>query len=96
MGAHAGVKGGWFGAIHSYPSELAQAFWTAIFAWSACFVITIMVSLATRPRDDQELVGLVYSLTERPKDDRLPWYQRPTVLAVIVLLAAIVLNFIFW
>ncbi len=96
MGAHAGVKGGWFGATHSYPSELAQAFWTAIFAWSACFVITIMVSLATRPRDDQELVGLVYSLTERPKDDRLPWYQRPTVLAVIVLLAAILLNFIFW
>src|SRR5437667_3844028 len=63
MGAHAGVKGGWFGALHIYPSELAQAFWTAIFAWSACFVITIMVSLATRPRHDQELVGLVYSLT---------------------------------
>jgi solute:Na+ symporter, SSS family len=96
MGAHAGVKGGWFGAIHSYPSELAQAFWTAIFAWSACFVITILVSLATRPRDDQELVGLVYSLTERPKDDLLPWYQRPTVLGVIVVLAAIVLNIIFW
>ncbi len=96
IGARAGVKGGWFGAIHSYPSELAQAFWTAIFAWSACFVITILVSLATRPRDDNELFGLVYSLTERPKDDRLPWYQRPTVLAVIVLLAAIVLNIIFW
>src|SRR5207244_7342503 len=28
MGAHAGVKGGWFGALHIYPSELAQAFWT--------------------------------------------------------------------
>jgi SSS family solute:Na+ symporter len=96
IGAHAGVKGGWFGTIHSYPSELAQAFWTAIFAWSACFVITILVSLATRPRDDRELVGLVYSLTERPKDDRLPWYQRPTVLGIIVLLAALVLNIIFW
>src|SRR5437899_2657390 len=41
-GAHAGVKGGWFGAVHVYPSELAQAFWTAIFAWSACFVVTIL------------------------------------------------------
>ncbi|HEY3026393.1 MAG TPA: sodium:solute symporter family protein [Pyrinomonadaceae bacterium] len=96
VGAHAGVKGGWFGAIHIYPSELAQAFWTAIFAWTACFVVTILVSLATRPRDEKELVGLVYSLTERPKEDRLPWYQRPAVLAVIVLLAAIVLNIIFW
>jgi hypothetical protein len=35
-------------------------------------------------------------LTERPKEEAVPWYQRPTVLAVIVLLAAIVLNIIFW
>src|SRR5258707_4972501 len=69
VGAHAGVKGGWFGSIHSYPSELAQAFWTAIFAWSACFVITILVSLATRARDEKDLVGLVFSLTERPKEE---------------------------
>jgi solute:Na+ symporter, SSS family len=96
FGALAGVKGGWFGVVHTYPSELAQAFWTAIFAWSACFVITILISVATRPRDDKDLVGLVYSLTERPKEDQLPWYQRPAVLAVIVLLAAIALNIIFW
>lgn len=96
LGAHVGVKGGWFGAMHIYPSELAQAFWTAIFAWTACFVVTALVSLATRAREEKELAGLVYSLTERPKDDRLPWYERPTVLAVIVLLAAIVLNIIFW
>jgi SSS family solute:Na+ symporter len=96
FGALAGVKGGWFGVVHTYPSELAQAFWTAIFAWSACFVITILISVATRPRDDKDLVGLVYALTERPKEDRLPWYQRPAVLAVIVLLAAIALNIIFW
>src|SRR5438552_3747683 len=94
--ALAGVKGGWFGLTHIYPSEMAQNFWTAIFAWSACFIVTSLVSLVTRPRADQELVGLVYSLTERPKEDRLPWYQRPAVLAVIVLFAAIVLNIIFW
>ena len=96
VGAQAGVKGGWFGVLHVYPSELAQAFWTAIFAWTACFVITILVSLATRARDEKELVGLVYSLTEQPKEHSVPWYQRPTVLAVFILLAAIVLNIIFW
>jgi SSS family solute:Na+ symporter len=95
-GSVMGVKGGWFGATHIYPSEMAQNFWTAIFAWMACFVVTILISLATRPRDEKELVGLVYALTERPKDDHLPWYQRPAVPAVIVLLAAIVLNIIFW
>jgi len=94
-GAHSGNKGGWFGVTHIYQSELAQAFWTAIVAWTACFVITIVVSLATKARHDNELRGLVYSLTERPKEN-LPWYQRPTVLALIVLLGAVALNIIFW
>lgn len=49
-GAQPGVKGGFFGVLHTYPSELAQTFWTAIIAWSTCFVVTILVSLATRPR----------------------------------------------
>ncbi len=96
VAAHTGVKGGWFGAMHIYPSELAQAFWTAIFAWTSCFVFTIIVSLATKARNEKELAGLVYSLTDRPKEDRLPWYQRPAALALVILLAAIILNIIFW
>jgi len=95
-GGLVGVKGGWFGVLHTYPSELAQAFWTAICAWSACFVVTIVVSASTRARDERELSGLVYSLTPREKEVDLPWYQRPPVLAVIIVLAALVLNVIFW
>ena len=94
--AVAGVKGGWFGAMHIYPSEMAQNFWTAIFAWTACFVVTILVSLLTRARDEKELTGLVYSLTERPKEGHLNWYQRPATLGVIVLLMTLVLNIVFW
>jgi len=94
--AVAGVKGGWFGARHIYPSEMAQNFWTAIFAWSTCFAVTIIVSLLTKPREEKELVGLVYSLTERPKETHLAWYQRPAVLGLIVLLMTLVLNIIFW
>jgi solute:Na+ symporter, SSS family len=96
LNAMAGVKGGWFGAIHIYPSEMAQNFWTAIFAWSSCFFVTTIVSLLTSPRDEKELVGLVYSLTERPKSAHLPWYQRPAILGVVVLLMTLVLNIIFW
>ena len=95
LNATAGVKGGWFGARHIYPSEMAQNFWTAIFAWSTCFVVTILVSLITRPRAEKELEGLVYSLTERPKEEHLPWFKRPAVLGVIVLLMTLVLNIIF-
>ncbi|HXB20670.1 MAG TPA: sodium:solute symporter family protein [Candidatus Solibacter sp.] len=95
VGASAGVKGGWLGLVHTYPSEMAQNFWTAIFAWTACFVVTILVSLATRPYETSRLTGLVYSLTERPQTQHLPWYQRPGILALIALAIVVLLNIIF-
>jgi SSS family solute:Na+ symporter len=96
-GEAAGIKGGWLGSvIHIYPSEMAQNFWTAIIAWSACMAVTIVVSLATaRVKTDQELTGLVYSLTPKPAEEREPWYKRPIVLGVIVLAATLALNLIF-
>ena len=48
QGGVPGVKGGWIAIMHVYPSEMAQNFWTAIYAWTTCFVITIVVSLLTR------------------------------------------------
>jgi len=95
QGGVPGVKGGWIAALHIYPSEMAQNFWTAIYAWTTCFVITIVVSLLTRAHDEKELKGLVYSLTERPTQQGLSWYQRPVVLAVVVLAATGLLNIIF-
>jgi SSS family solute:Na+ symporter len=95
-GAIAGVKGGWLTTLASYPSEMAQNFWTATDAWTVCFVVTIAVSVLTTPRPDGELVGLVYSLTERPRDDRLAWYLRPAVLGTIVLASVFLLNVVFF
>ena len=93
--AVAGIKGGWLGFVHVYPSEMAQNFWTAIFAWSAGFIVTIAVSLATAaPQND--LAGLVYSQTPRPQEPNEPWYRRPVVLGVLALAAVLVLNIIFW
>ncbi len=91
-----GVKGGWITVLHTYPSEMAQNFWTAIFAWTTCFLVTIIISLMTAPRPEPELKGLVYSLTERPREDQLEWYKRPTTLAIIVLAMTTILNIIFW
>jgi SSS family solute:Na+ symporter len=95
-GAVVGIKGGWFGVLKIYPSEMAQNFWTAIFAWTACFVVTIIVSLLTRAHEEESLRGLVYSLTEKPRDAALAWYQRPATLAVVVLALTLILNIIFW
>jgi SSS family solute:Na+ symporter len=62
---------------------------------------SVMVSLATTPKPDSELAGLVYSLT--PKESRTHedtgenagWYRRPTLLAGIVLVLTIALNIVF-
>ena len=43
-------KGGWLGSVHQFPSTMAQNFWIAIFAWLACFLVTLAVSAVTRPR----------------------------------------------
>jgi SSS family solute:Na+ symporter len=96
LGAVAGIKGGWLGAVHIYPSEMAQNFWTAIWAWCVCFLVTTLVSLCTRAHEEKDLVGLVYSLTEKPSEEHLAWYMRPAVLGAIVIAIALVLNLIFW
>ena len=97
-GAEPGIKGAFLGAaLHVYPSEMAQNFWTAIVAWTSCFVATIVISLATRGhKTDDELRGLVYSLTPRITDAELVWYKRPATLGVTVLALTLVLNIIFW
>jgi SSS family solute:Na+ symporter len=95
-GAVVGVKGGYLGVITTYPSELGQTFWTAIAAFSTCFVVTIVVSLLTKPRPADELRGLVYSLTPKPEETETVWYKRPATLAIVVLALTVVLNIIFF
>ncbi len=98
MGAVPGIKGGYLGAVlHTYPSEMAQNFWTAIIAWSACFLATIVISLATRQKkSEEELTGLVYALTPKIVEHDVPWYTKPAMLGVIVLALTLVLNIIFF
>jgi SSS family solute:Na+ symporter len=94
-GASPGIKGGFLGVVHTYPSEMAQNFWTAIYAFVTCLVVSSVISLFTRPRPDEELRGLVYALTPRPRDDVRSWAQRPAVLAAIVLVMTLALNLVF-
>jgi SSS family solute:Na+ symporter len=85
-------KGGWLGSMHTFPSTMAQNFWIAIWAWSVCFVLTILVSLVTKPRPEAELEGLVYGLTKIPHERGVSWYLRPAPVAVAVGVLVIVLN----
>jgi len=89
-------KGGWLGVLHEFPSVMAQNFWIAIFAWTACFLVTIAVSLAGRPRPESELEGLVYGVTPIPRQTDVVWYMRPGWLAAVAGALCLVLNLMFW
>jgi solute:Na+ symporter, SSS family len=92
-----GIKGGYIHVLHSFPSDMAQNFWLASFAFTACFLLTLVISLLTRrTKTDEELKGLVYSLTPRLKDEETAWYLRPAVLGMVLLICCAILNVIFW
>ncbi|MCX6250006.1 MAG: sodium:solute symporter family protein [Bacteroidetes bacterium] len=96
-GADTLVKGGWIMKLHEYPVEMAQNFWTAIFAFSTATIVTIGLSFMTRKiKTDDELKGLVYSLTPKLVEENVPWYKRSWTLATIVLVIAMLLTILFW
>lgn len=96
-GATTLVKGGWLGVIKTYPVEMAQNFWTAIYACAAAAIITVVVSYATKQtKSDAELNGLVYSMTPKFKQEKTAWYNNTNALAILVLTILVVLSIIFW
>ena len=90
-------KGGWLGVLHQFPSAMAQNFWIAIIAFVACLIVTLIVSLVTRPKPEAELHNLVWGATaDLPPEGNAPWFKRPGPLAVIVLVVLVIFNIIFW
>jgi SSS family solute:Na+ symporter len=59
-------------------------------------IVTIVVSLLTKPKEDKELEGLVYGLTQMPSSAHLPLYKRPMFWAAVVAGVFVVLQIIFW
>jgi SSS family solute:Na+ symporter len=91
-------KGGWLGAnLFTFPSSMAQNFWLASFAFVVCFSLTLAISLATqRTKTNEDLTGLVYSLTPKVHEEGQAWYLRPGFLGIVLLAGCVALNYIFW
>ena len=87
---------GWIGL-----SGQGASFVAAGAAFVVDLVVSVVVSLATQPKPEAELKGLVYSLTPKqdfhdPHETELAWYQQPTKLAGVGAVLVIALNVIFW
>jgi SSS family solute:Na+ symporter len=103
-----GIKGGYLWCLLGktlsdvpqrvvFPSDMAQNFWLAAFAFTACFGLTLVISVLTRrTKTDDDLRGLVYSLTPKAREEGQAWYLRPAVLGIVLLAGCVVLNYIFW
>ncbi len=80
-----------------FSTDMAGTFWCAVWAFLGGALVTYVVSLMTLKKPKSDLVGLVYQVTPKPKEDAaLPWYKRPLVLGIIALLATLALNLLFW
>jgi SSS family solute:Na+ symporter len=95
-----GVKFQWFSesliTMSSVQSDMAANFWRAWWAWLLCFALTIIISLFTKKKPKEELIGLVKGLTVEKHDAHLPFVKRPEFVAIISFVVLVILNLLFW
>jgi SSS family solute:Na+ symporter len=81
----------------SFGSDLAESMWGAGLAFVSDAVVTVLVSLRTRPKPVEELQGLVYGMANVDEEARpLTWWESPKLIGGFVLTGATVLTIVFW
>jgi len=83
-------------ALSPNAKDMAENMYRALWSWIICVIVTIAVSLVTKPKTDKELEGLVMGLTVIPSEQDLPFYERPLFWAGAVAVVFVALNVIFW
>jgi SSS family solute:Na+ symporter len=81
-------------------SKLAVTWWQAIAAFVVDAIVLVVFSLVTKPKPDEEIKGLVWSLRkENQQADNVigddVWYRSPVILAGGAIVLIIILNIIF-
>ncbi|HWH59169.1 MAG TPA: sodium:solute symporter family protein [Terriglobales bacterium] len=75
---------------------LAQDMYQSLWACVTCVVVTVLVTLVTKPKPDQELVGLVYSLTPIAHEEHASIFHKPAFWGAVAMVLFVVLQIIFW
>ena len=83
-------------ALSAGAKAMAENMYRALWSWIICVVVTVAVSLMTRPRADHELVGLVYGVTSIPPEEAVAFYHRPVFWAIVVGIAFVIVNILVW
>jgi solute:Na+ symporter, SSS family len=83
-------------ALSVDAKPMAENLYRALWSWIICVVVTVVVSLATKPVPTEQLSGLVYGVTPIPHDGATTIWQKPIFWAVVVIVVFFILNLIFW
>ncbi|MBV9765927.1 MAG: sodium:solute symporter family protein [Acidobacteriaceae bacterium] len=83
-------------AISPRAKDMAENMYRALWSWLICVIVTVLVSMVTKPKPVSELSGLVYGATEIPSEGNLPLIHRPVFWASIVAVIFVIVNVIFW
>ena len=83
-------------ALSSNAKDMAENMFRALWSAVICVVVTVVVSLVTKPKPESELAGLVLGATTIPSEGDLPMWQKPAFWAVVVGVAFVILQIIFW
>ena len=94
MGAESSA--GRFIARSPKAKPMAVNMYSGWWSFVVCILVTVAVSLVTKPKPISELKNLVWAATEMPSTGHEPWYKRPVVLAVAVAVVCIAFNILFW
>jgi SSS family solute:Na+ symporter len=77
-------------------SDMALNMWQAAWSFVVNFIVTVAVSLLTKPRPIEELVGVVYGASAVPHEGPSAWYRRPSTWAWLSFAIFVALNLVFW
>jgi len=83
-------------ALSPYARDMAENMYRALWSWIVCVIVTVVVSLMTKPKPNEELVGLVYGVTPLPHEAEVPMWERPLFWAIVVAAVFIVFNILVW
>jgi SSS family solute:Na+ symporter len=83
-------------ALSPLAKGLAQDMYQALWSCVTCVVVTVLVTLVTKPRPDEELVGLVYSLTPIAHEEHASIFHKPLFWGIVAMVLFVILQIIFW